>query len=49
MFKRMYLRLFNRITDALRALDAGDVERTRQILIAAQQECEARYVEAEET
>lgn len=36
MFKEMYLRLFNRVTDALEALTA------------AQQECEELYIEGSE-
>lgn len=44
MFKNMYLYLFNRVTDALAALEAGEPARARELLIAAQQECEARYL-----
>ena len=44
MFKRMYLHLFNRVTDALAALEAGDPARARELLIAAQQECEELYL-----
>ena len=48
MFKTMYLRLFNRVTDAIRALEAGDAALARQILIAAQQECEELYLQGGE-
>lgn len=48
MYKKLYFALFNRITDALSALDAGDIERAKQILIAAQQDSEERYITAEE-
>ena len=48
MFKTMYLHLFNRVTDALRALEAGDPTQARALLIAAQQECEALYLSADE-
>ena len=44
MFKKMYLHLFNRVTDALRALERGDPVRARALLIAAQQECEEMYL-----
>ena len=48
MFKKMYLRLFNRVTDATRALEAGDAERARQLLVAAQQESEEIYLDGGE-
>ena len=48
MFKTMYLHLFNRVTDALEALDAGDPDRARELLIAGQQECEERYLAGRE-
>jgi hypothetical protein len=48
MFKTMYLHLFNRVTDALRALEAGDPAQTRALLIAAQQDCEELYLNADE-
>ena len=44
MFKKMYLHLFNRVTDALRALEAGDTAQARALLIAAQQDCEELYI-----
>jgi galactokinase len=44
MYKRMYLHLFNRVTDALAALEAGDPARAGELLIAAQRECEERYL-----
>ena len=45
MFKRMYLLLFNRITDALKALEHGDSEQARLLLIHAQQDAENIYIE----
>ena len=48
MFKRMYLLLFNRITDALEALDRGSSEQARAILIRAQQDAEELYIEGTE-
>ena len=44
MFKKMYLHLFNRVTDALRALEPGDPAQARALLIAAQQDCEELYI-----
>ena len=44
MFKKLYLYLFNRVTDALEALEAGDPQKARTLLIAAQQECEELYL-----
>ena len=45
MFKRMYLLLFNRITDAIEAIERGDSRLARTILIRAQQDTEALYIE----
>ena len=47
MFKKMYLLLFNRITDAIDALEHGGVE-ARAILIRAQQDAEELYIEGTE-
>ena len=48
MFKQMYLLLFNRITDAIEALQRGDIEEARTILICAQQDSEELYIEGTE-
>ena len=48
MFKQMYLLLFNRITDAIEALQRGDIEEARTILICAQQAAEELYIEGTE-
>ena len=48
MFKRMYLELFNRITDAIEALDRGSIMQARAILIRAQLDTEELYVEGTE-
>ena len=45
MFKRMYLLLFNRITDAIEAIEHGDSARAGSILVRAQQDAEALYIE----
>ena len=47
-YGKMYLLLFNAITDALRRLDAGDAIAARALLIDAQQQTEALYIEAED-
>ena len=44
MFKRMYLLLFNRITDAIEAIERGDSIQAKTILIRAQQDTEALYM-----
>jgi len=48
MFKKMYMLLFNSISDAIDALDRGDDEQGRAILICAQQEAEELYLERTE-
>ena len=48
MFKRMYLLLFNRISDALEMLERGDTARARTVLIRAQQDAEELYMEGTE-
>lgn len=42
MYKKMYLTLFNAITDALEHIDAGSP--AAKILIAAQQKAEEIYI-----
>ena len=46
--KKMYLRLFNAVTDGLEAMEAQNFGQAREILIAAQQACEEIYMEEEE-
>ena len=48
MFKKIYLLLFNRITEAILALDRGDAEQGKAILIRAQQDAEELYIEGTE-
>lgn len=48
MFKRMYLLLFKRITEAIEILEQGDTARARAILICAQQEAEELYLAGSE-
>ena len=44
-YRKMYFTLFNRVSDAIRALDAKNSELARNILCAAQQETEELYLE----
>ena len=45
MFKAMYYLLFNRITDAITAIERDDPEQARTILIRAQQDAEELHME----
>ena len=47
LYKTLYLRLFNRVTDALERLERGDEEGAKALLVSAQQEAEAIYMETE--
>lgn len=44
VYKKMYLRLFNRVTDAIELLRRGCAEQAMQTLIEAQQEVEEIYL-----
>ena len=48
MFEKMYLVLFNRVSDAIEALERGDAEKAKVILIRAQRDTEELYVEGTE-
>lgn len=43
-FKKLYLLLFNAITDALRLIEAGLTQEAAELLIKAQQSCEELYI-----
>ncbi len=45
VYKKMYLRLFNRVTDAIELLRKNDSEKALSLLIAAQQETEEIFLE----
>ena len=45
-YRKMYLLLFNAITDALEQLDAQNYGEARNTLIAAQQKAEEIYMES---
>ncbi len=44
LYREMNYLLFNRITDAVRALDGGRTEEAREILCQAQLDAEERYL-----
>lgn len=44
-YQKMYLKLFNRVTDALEQMAAQNFGQARQTLIRAQQETEELYVQ----
>ena len=46
IYKKMYLRLFNAVTDALEAIQ--NKEDAAAVLIKAQQDCEEMYINADE-
>ena len=46
-YKKMYLLLFNAITDALENLSDNNYGAARDLLIAAQQQAEELYINAE--
>ena len=46
-YKTMYLHLFNRVTDAVSALERMDIGQAKEILINAQKEAELLYIDNE--
>jgi hypothetical protein len=44
LYRELYYLLFNRITDAIWALDEGKTEGAREILCQAQRDAEERYL-----
>ena len=44
-YKKLYFTLFNRISDAITALDAENIVLAKNLLCAAQQEGEELYLE----
>ncbi len=47
-YKKMYLNLFNRITDAIEEIEKMNLGTAKDILIAAQQSAEEEYIGEEE-
>ena len=48
-YQRMYLLLFNAVTDALELLERGEAEKAAETLRSAQCSCEEIYMEEEKT
>ena len=46
LYKQLYYRLFNALTDAIECIETNDMIRARDILIRAQQETEEIYMDA---
>lgn len=44
MYKQLYFKLFNALTDAIRALEQKDTARAWEILMMAQRETEELYI-----
>ena len=47
-YKKLYFHLFNAATDALRAMEQQNYGQAAALLIAAQQETEEMYMDAED-
>ena len=47
VFEKLYLLLFNAVTDALRLMQSGHAQAAAELLVRAQQACEELYVEEE--
>lgn len=45
IFKKLYLQLFNSVTDALRLIERGEIQTAVAVLRRAQADCEERYME----
>ncbi len=45
VYKKMYLKLFNHVTDAITLLQNNDAEKALSLLISAQQEAEEIFME----
>lgn len=43
-YKKMYLFLFNKVSDAIGTLDAGEVGQARELLVSAQRQAEEMYL-----
>lgn len=49
IYKKMYLKIFNSVTDAINALRRADSAEAKRLLTAAQRECEELFTNAGET
>ena len=48
MYKKMYLRLFNAVSDSLTAMEQMNYGEARRLLMQAQQACEELFLDGEE-
>ena len=48
MYKKMYYRLFNAVTEAIDALAKNNIPMARWFLVKAQQECEEIFLDGKE-
>ena len=48
IYSELYYYLYNRITDALLALEGGNTDAARAVLLEAQQEAEDKYIASQE-
>ena len=48
LYKKLYLKLFNAVTDALVLIDEGRPLPAREKLVDAQQDCEELFISQEE-
>ena len=48
MYQKMYIRLFNAVTDALEEMQQQNFGAARALLVQAQQDCEEIYLDAED-
>ncbi|MBQ7895843.1 MAG: hypothetical protein IJ364_04730 [Oscillospiraceae bacterium] len=44
LYKQMYYKLFNAVTDAIEAIDKGELSPARDILVSAQQQTEELFI-----
>ena len=48
LYKKLYLKLFNAVTDAIALVEEGRPMTAKDMLISAQQDCEELYIRQEE-
>lgn len=48
MYRKMYTRLFNAVTDALEEMERQNFGAAHQLLVEAQQDCEEIYLDGED-
>lgn len=48
LYKKLYLKLFNAVTDAIELMEEGRPMTAKDLLVRAQQDCEELYIRQEE-